>query len=187
MSTKVLLPTASTGAHYSLVKDIVFDRWINGKRDHSFKLGTFIKRVSAITLDEFATADEVGVEGGTGIYKLAGEVSLAINSGELMNAVNMQDGDRYGMHILYYDGTASSIPYIDTNNVPLQYTGDYQYIADRYPNAAQYQSYFGVRLTVKKTLGGTNRTAILSLSGITMEDVSWTPKNDADFYSRFSL
>lgn len=187
MSVKVLLPTSSGDAHYSLVKDIVFDRWINGKRDHSFKLGNLIKRVTALTLEEFSTIDEVGADGGTGIFKLSGDISLTVNSAAAMNMLNSQDGDRYGIHILYTDGSASSLPYIDSNNVALPYSGDYQYIADRYPNAATYKDYFGARITVKKDLGGVNRTAKLSLSGITLEDVSWTPTSEANFYSRFSL
>ena len=187
MSTKVLIPTTVNDTYYSIIKDVVFDRWISGKRDHSFKLGRLIKRTSAISLDELSTPDEVGAEGGTGIYKIAGEIALTCNSANLMDSLNVQDGQRYAMHILYTDGTASSVPFIDANGIPLAYTSDFQYITDRYPNASVYRDYFGVRLTIKKEFGGANRTAKLVLSGMTLEDVSCIPRNDADFYSRFSI
>ena len=180
IEAKFAIPKPLSHIGSSLLKDIVFmRRGADGKFLFGFALG-WVLRSAQITSEELVIQDHSGLDEGLSVYRVTGEISLLQNDAATINSIKLHQGRLFELHVLYSDGTAESLPYSPQGVIYLD-----QYALSKYPNLRNYAKEFGVKFKVTETKGGNQREFKLSLTGITMQELSWLPSSDANFYAQF--
>lgn len=188
MAKQVIIPASSSHAKHALIQDVVFDLWKNGKRSHWFSV-SYVSSATGVMCEELADFDEMGMEGGTGIYQITGDLIIPQNSYTTLNNLTRHAGERFNMHVLFRSGLVKSFIFRSKNGLKRNYKTDegYGHIYERYPLAGNYQDKFGVRIRIAEAFGGSPFETKIILSGITLENTSYYVNNPTEFYAKFPI
>src|SRR3954464_5951854 len=108
--SNIIFPLHPANAGYCTLKDAIFVRRIGDEVLYAFALG-FIKKSAGYSLTEIPTLYRHGVNGGTSIYRISMDLIVPQNSYIAYNALGLNIGELYDLHLLYRNGEVLSFPF----------------------------------------------------------------------------
>lgn len=178
----IIFPRHPSNAAYCTLKDAVFVRRIGDEVLYAFALG-IVKKSASYSIDEIVSPKRHGVSAGTGVFRVSGDLIVPQNSYIASQALGLNVGELYDLHLLYRNGEVLSFP----GRLPSTYTKlpltYFRNLKQRYPRIEDFRNdEIGVRFSIAEAGGGNNAELKLHIEGLSFETRKYKPSSETEFY-----